>query len=185
MTRISTTAMAVSVLCVASTLGLAAQMPVSKVDSVTTTATIQAIDATTRRVTLRLEKGDEDTFVVGPAVTRFDELKVGDKIKMTYYESRVYQIRKPGETANVPGESSAITAATSKLPGGTVARQVKSTVTVVSVDPSVPSITVKTDDGRTVTRKVEDKKHLAGVQPGDRIDVTYTEALLMSVTRQS
>jgi Cu/Ag efflux protein CusF len=184
MTRISTTAMAVGVLCVASTLGFGGQAPVSKVDSVTTTATIQAIDATTRRVTLRLEKGDEDTFVAGPAVTRFDELKVGDKIKMTYYESRVYQIRKPGETANVPGESSAITAATSKLPGGTAARQVKSTVTVVSVDPSVPSITVKTDDGRTVTRKVEDKKHLAGVQPGDRIDVTYTEALLMSVTRQ-
>jgi hypothetical protein len=85
----------------------------------------------------------------------------------------------------VPGESSAITAATSALPGGTVARQVKSTVTVVSVDPSAPSITVKTDDGRTVTRKVEDKKHLANVRPGDRIDVTYTEALLMSVTRAS
>ncbi|HWB30693.1 MAG TPA: hypothetical protein VG736_09340 [Vicinamibacterales bacterium] len=179
------TMMAVSALCVAGTMSLAAQMPVSKVDSVTATATIQAIDATTRRVTLRLDKGDEDTFVAGPEVTRFDELNVGDKIKMTYYESRVFQIRKPGETANVPGESSAITAATSKLPGGTVARQVKSTVTVVSIDPSVPSITVKTDDGRTVTRKVEDKKHLAGVQPGDRIDVTYTEALLMSVTRAS
>ena len=60
------------------------------------TATIKAIDPATRSVTLRSENGDEDTFTVGPAVTRFDQLKVGDTIKATYYESLVFEVRKPG-----------------------------------------------------------------------------------------
>ena len=54
-------------------------------------------------------------------------------------------------------------------------------MTVKAVDPAVPSITVTTDDGRTVSRKVEDKKNIEGVKPGDKIDITYTQALLTSV----
>ena len=46
-----------------------------------------------------------------------------------------------------------------------------------------PSITVTTPDGRTVTRKVEDKKNLEGVNVGDMIDVTYTRAVLLSIER--
>ena len=34
-----------------------------------------------------------------------------------------------------------------------------------------------------MTRKVEDKSHLQGVKAGDKIDITYTEALLASVER--
>lgn len=64
-----------------------------------------------------------------------------------------------------------------------MARQTVQTVTVKSVDMSVPSITVTTADGRTVTRKVEKKSNLEGVKAGDKIDITYTEALLTSVDR--
>ena len=54
---------------------------VTKENAVTATATITAIDPATRSITLRTEKGDEDTFTVGPDVTRFDQLKVGDTIR--------------------------------------------------------------------------------------------------------
>jgi Cu/Ag efflux protein CusF len=160
-----------------------AQPAVTKANSVTATATIQAIDSTTRHITLRTDKGEEDTFVVGPAVARFNELKVGDKIKMTYYESMVLVLRKPGEKTNPSSDTAALAAAKSALPGGTVSMQEKRTVTVKAVDPSVPSITVTTDDGRTISRKIENKKNLEGVKPGDKIDITYTEALLTSVER--
>jgi hypothetical protein len=56
-------------------------------------------------------------------------------------------------------------------------------VTVKSIDPKTPSITVTTPDGRTVTRKVEDPKNLAAVKVGDQIDITYTQALLASIER--
>jgi Cu/Ag efflux protein CusF len=160
-----------------------AQQPVTKLNSVTSTATIQAIDSTTRRVTLRNAEGEEDSFTVGPAVTRFNELKVGDKVKMTYYESLVFQLRKPGEKASPASDDAAFTRAKGALPGGTLATQEHRTVTVKAVDPKVPSITVTTEDGRTVTRKIDDKKNLEGVKPGDRIDITYTQAILTSVER--
>jgi Cu/Ag efflux protein CusF len=157
---------------------------VAKANAVTAVATIQAIDSTTRSVTLKNEKGEEDTFQIGPEVKRFDEFKVGDKVRMTYYESLVFQLRKPGETSNPTGTAGAAgRAAAGNLPAGAVAKEMKTTVTVKAIDPQLPSITVTTQDGRTVTRKIEDKKNLEGVKVGDRIDITYTQALIANLER--
>ena len=167
----------------------AAQTPVTKTKSVSATATIQAIDSTTRTLTIRDESGVEDSYVAGPEIKRFDELKVGDKVKMTYRESVVLQLRKAppaGTTGAKPADPSldaAVTRGKGALPGVTAAVQEKMTVTVKSIDASVPSITVTTPDGRTITRKVEDRKTLEGVAAGDSIEVTYTRALLTSIER--
>jgi hypothetical protein len=40
---------------------------------------------------------------------------------------------------------------------------------------------VTTADGRTITRKIEERKNLEGVKAGDRIDITYTQALLTAI----
>jgi hypothetical protein len=88
---------------------------------------------------------------------------------------------KPGEPGSGESLEVALDRAKSALPAGTVATQEKATVTVKAVDPAVPSITVTTADGRVVTRKVEDKKNIANVKPGDKIDITYTRAVLASV----
>src|SRR5262249_23047264 len=138
-----------------------------------------AIDPATRSVTLRAENGDEDTFTVGPEVTRFNQLKVGDTIKATYYESLVFQLRKPDQPAPTTG----VAVGGGKLqdaPGGAIAAQQTMTVTVKAVDMNAPSITVTTADGRTMTRKIADKKNLEGVSPGDHIDITYSEALMIA-----
>jgi cold shock CspA family protein len=169
----------------AAMLGLAgsalAQEPVTKANMVKVSATIQAIDQSTRAITLRDDKGNEDTFIAGDAVQRFNELKVGQKVNITYYESIVFQLLKPGEKGSGTSVEAALDRAKSALPAGTVAVQDKATVTVKAVDMAVPSITVATADGRTVTRKIENKKYLEGVKAGDRIDITFTRALLTNV----
>ena len=114
-------------------------------------------------------------------MTRFNELKVGDTVDITYVESVVLRVRKPGEAASATTGDAAVTRNTGGTPGGTIGAQVSTTVTVKALDPAVPSITVVTEDGRTVTRKIEDKKNLEGVKVGDKILITYTEALLVSV----
>ena len=177
-------------LCLALAPAATAQKPVTKSKSVSATATIQAIDTTTRSITLRDETGVEDTYVAGPEIKRFDELKVGDTIKMTYYESVFLQVRKAGGAAGTTGAKpadatldAAVTRGTGALPGVTGSVQEKMTVTIKAIDPAVPSLTVTTPDGRTITRKIEDKKNLDGVAVGDLIDITYTRALLTSVER--
>jgi hypothetical protein len=157
-----------------------AQKPIVKTQTVTKTVTIEAIERTHRMITFKDDQGVMDTVQAGPAITRFDELKVGDKVTFRYYESIVYQLKKEGASGADKGEV-ALSHGTGQAPGGTLAQQITMTVTVVSVDPDLPSITVKTQNGDVITRKIEDKKNLEGVAPGDRIVITYTQALLAAV----
>ena len=159
-----------------------AQQTVTKGNAVTKTMTIQAIDSTSRALTVKFDDGEEDTFAVGPEMKRFNELKVGDKIKASYYESLVLQLRKPGDASAKPKDELVGTAGKAAAPpSGTIARQQLTTVTVQKVGTAPPSLTVLTADGRTVTRKVENAKLLESVKPGDRIDITYTQAFLVDV----
>src|SRR5262245_59502961 len=118
---------------------------VTKQNQATAIVTIQAIDPATRSITLRAENGDEDTFTVGPEVKRFNELKVGDKIRATYYEALVFQLRKPG-SASAPSGDTAAAGRIKEVPGGAIGTQQTRTVTVKAVDMKAPSITVVTPD---------------------------------------
>ena len=161
-------------------VSLAQPKPVVKTATATTTVTIQAIDQTTRLVTFKDDAGVEDTVVVGPDVKRFNELKVGDRVTFKYYESVVFNVTKPGEAAS-PAATAGVATGAGPRPSGAVAGQVTTTVTVVSVDSAVPSVTVKTESGAVVTRKIQDPKHLAGLKAGDQVQITYTRAVLAEV----
>ena len=53
----------------------------------TETAIVEAIEASTRTVTLKKPDGTFVTIVAGPDIKRFAELKVGDKVNARYYET--------------------------------------------------------------------------------------------------
>jgi hypothetical protein len=160
------------------TTGAAAQMPKPVTESVTVTATIEAIDSANRLVTLKGEKGRVVTLNVGKDMKRFDELKVGDRVHATYMESIAVLVRQPGQAA--PTSGSAVTRSTG-TPGATAAVQETITVTVVSMDKANQAVTVKRKDGSEVSMRVENPKYLEAVKPGDTVDITYTRALLVEV----
>jgi Cu/Ag efflux protein CusF len=145
--------------------------------AITATVQITAIDYATRSITLRAPDGREQTLTAGPAVARFDQLKVGDSIKATYYESWVVEVRKSGS----PGASATALSAKrlEKKPGGSVASVQTATVTVKAIDLVAQSITVETTDGRSVTRKIADATKLAGVSVGDQVDIVFTQSLMV------
>jgi len=89
-------------------------------------------------------------------------------------------VQPPGTAPKPSTVGGAVTPGSGKSPSATVAAQVTTTVTVKAINPSVPSITVTTADGRTVTRKIENKKNLEGIKVGDRLDITYTQAVMLS-----
>jgi len=174
--------LAVLAVLVAVPLAALAQKPVTQTDAVEITAKIEAIDKTSRLVTLTDKDGDTETIYCGPEVKRFDELKVGDTVTFRYYESIAYEIRKPGQPSGLPKTTDpAITRGTGPKPGGTIAKQETATVTVKALDLKVPSITVLSEDGRTLDFRVDNKKNLDGVKPGDKVEITYTQALVVSV----
>jgi Cu/Ag efflux protein CusF len=146
----------------------------------TVTAKIIAIDPDSRIVTLQDAQGNVDSYKVGPSVTRFDALKVGDTVTFRYQESVAYEIAKPGANAGA-SQAPTLTTSPGAKPGGTISQTLTALVTIQAIDPSVPSVTVKTQEGHTVTMLVKDKANLTGVKVGDTVQITYSQALTISV----
>jgi hypothetical protein len=149
-------------------------------EMVVTTVTVEAIEQSTRTLTVKNDKGIYETIQAGPDVTRFSALKVGDKITVRYYDNVVVRVKKPGESA-VDVDSAALTRAQGQRPAGTAATQRTITVTITAMDPKASSITVKGPNGYTYSRRVEDKKTFSQLKVGDQLDMTWTEAMLISV----
>jgi hypothetical protein len=148
-------------------------------DLVVKTATVEAIDHNTREVTIKEPDGTYTTITVPKTVTRFDELKVGDTITARYYENVVLRVKLPGEK-DVDSTAGAETR-TAARPGGTVAEQRTITATITQIDRQVPSITFSGPNNWKYSSRVEDRKALDTVKVGDKVDITWTQAVLIDV----
>ena len=148
-------------------------------ESATITATVEAVEAATRTVTLKGPKGNYVDIVAPETVTKFDQIKVGDKITARYYENVVLRVKQPGEKA-VDSDTAGVTRADSTKPGATSAMQRTITATITEIDNTTPSITFTGPNNWKYSSKVEDRKALASVKVGDRVDITWTAALLIS-----
>lgn len=151
-------------------------------DAVVVKATIEAIDHDTRMITLKDKDGNTRDIYAGPEVRRFEELKIGDVVTIHTTESVVYQIRKPGEPAPPSSKDAPVIVRTAGAkPGGTKTEQETKTVTVKEVDQKTSAVTILTEDGRTRSFRVSDKKLLKDLNAGDRVVITYTTAIAISV----
>jgi Cu/Ag efflux protein CusF len=148
----------------------------------TETGVIEAIEAASRTITLKKADGTYVTTVAGPEIQRFGEVKVGDKVTAKYYENLIVRLKHPGES-DVASMASATTGSQQVLPGGTKAKQVTITATITAIDPNLPSITFTGPHNWKYTSKVQDKEALAKVKVGDKVDIVWTEATLVSLER--
>ena len=146
----------------------------------TVTATVEAIERSTRLVTLKEQNGEYTEITVPRDVTRFDTLKVGDKVTAKYYENIVLRLKQPGEKST-DTDTAALTPGTGAKAGATAAMQRTITATITRIDPKVPSISFSGPNGWKYSSRVEDKAALAKVKVGDRLDITWTTAVLISV----
>ena len=74
----------------------------------------------------------------------------------SYHAAVVYQILDPGATATA-AQNGVSAVRHQAQPSGAVAQQRTATVSVEKIDAAIPSITVKTADGHSMSAKVEDK----------------------------
>jgi hypothetical protein len=146
----------------------------------TLSATVEAIEQSSRMVTLRDAKGELHEIKVPEDVKRFPAIKVGDTVTATYYDTITLRVKQPNEPA-VDTLAAGITPGGGRKPVGTAATQQTITATIDAIDMNVPSISFKGPRNWSYSTKVQDKKALAQVKVGDRVDITWTEALLVSV----
>jgi Cu/Ag efflux protein CusF len=114
-------------------------------------------------------------------VTLFSALKVGDMVTFTYQESVALSIVKAGAAAPMAQATPTVTRAEGAKPGGTISQMQVATVTIASIDMTTPSVTVTTQDGKTISMLVHDPANLTGLKVGDVVQITYNQALAISV----
>ena len=89
--------------------------------TVTISGTVATIDHAKRVVNIKTSDGKFETVDVPAGAKRFDELKVGDKVSLTYNNNVSARLKPPGE-APVDTGSSTTTAGQQTRPGGTASR---------------------------------------------------------------
>jgi len=148
-------------------------------------ATVVGIQKAKRLVSLRGPEGRTLTVEAGPEVRNFDQIQVGDQVIASYYEAVGFTLKKPGESDGAP-DAGLITgrAKPGARPAAAVGRYAKTTVTIESVDQKTYTVTFKGEDGLTRAVPVatpEGRAFASKLKPGDQVEITYEEAVAISV----
>ena len=144
-------------------------------------ASVEAIDAANRTVTLKGPRGNVRTLPVGPQVKNFDQIKVGDLVVVRYFEALTLELKKGGSGIRERSErQGASTAQPGEPPAAGAARQVTVVADVVAVDAKKQTITLR-GPKQTVNLRLNDPKQVKLVKVGDQVEATYTEAAAISV----
>lgn len=148
-------------------------------------ATVRAIDRLTRQITLRREDGTQFAFVAGPEVRNFDQIEVGDTVKAHYIEMLSARKLAPDEpSTETAGEVATARAERGEQPAGVISTGVAMTVRVESVDLEQHLVAFTDPAGRlraVRAQRDEGKAFVAGLKPGDRVELIYGEAVAITV----
>ena len=144
----------------------------------TGTATVKAVDAKNRTVTLEAPDGAVATIKCDKEVINFDQIKAGDQIRATAIDRVALVVGKGG--APSAGEGAAVAlAAKGEKPGIIIADTAEITDKVEAVDAANHTITLQGVEGKPETFKVAPSVDLSGVKKGDDIVLRCTEGLAL------
>ena len=145
--------------------------------TITIAGTIETIDKGKRAMNIKTADGKFVAVNVPETVKRFDELKVGDKIKATYNNNVIVRLKPAGEAA----VDTADTTTTTGKSSGKAEMVRKITATIVDIDKSASAITFMGPNGWKYSRRVVDPKVFDQVKTGDRVDITWNTDLAVAV----
>ena len=150
--------------------------------NVTLTGTIKAIDADKRAVTIVGQQGKEVVVTAGPEVKNFAQLKVGDRVDVSYAEALLVELKKGGgAVVGRTEQAGAVTAAPGTTPGAMMGRQVKLVGDVIKTDAATQTVTVRGAQ-RTIELNIRDPEQFKLIAVGDQLEATYFEAAAVDVT---
>jgi hypothetical protein len=148
------------------------------------TATVAAIDPATRKITLVDAAGIKATVKAGPEVVNFDQIKVGDQLKVTATEKLVVFVAGPGE-ASAPAQAQLVALAPKGAkPGGIMAETSQVTAKITALDAVQHEATLQFEDGTTTTVPVRQDVDLSKQKVGDQVVIRITESLAVKVAKE-
>ena len=147
-------------------------------------AKVTAVDPATRGMTLQGPDGNVVTIIIPPEDPHFDQIEVGDQVKVEYRESVALYIGKPGQ-AEVTAETVTATSPKGTQPKAVVAGTVNVSTKVMAIDKANRTLTLELTDGRHVTTYVDESlPGFESIQVGDTVNARLTEAVALTLEKQ-
>ena len=147
------------------------------------TARVTAIDAANRKVTLARKDGQTMTVKCGPDVINFDQIHVGDQLKITLAEELVAYLAEAGAPPIEGAVTAVVLAPKGARPGGVVADTVQVTAKGTAIDLKKHKATLQFPDGSTRTVAVRPDVDLTQRKVGEEVVIRTTELLAISVEK--
>ena len=149
-------------------------------------AIVETIDLDNRMVTLKDAEGNVATVPVSDAARNLDQVEIGDEVTFSYLEAVAIELHKT--SGAVKGVIESVTGARAdkgEKPGASLAREVTMFGVVEAIDSEKPSVTLRGAKGNQVEIQVREPERLEKVAVGDQVQVTYAQAVVISVDAAS
>ena len=148
-------------------------------------AIVEAVDYEKRMVTLKGPDGESVIIEVQDKVKNFAQVEVGDLLTVEYIEAVSIQVFAAGEVE--PGAAAVAVVGKAKLgqkPAGIAMKEVVVVATIEAIDKDSQLVMPKSAGGESKTVKARNPDNLEKVEVGDKVMITYTAALGISVTEK-
>lgn len=151
-------------------------------DGVVITAEVVGIDRVDRTLMLLGPEGNVVELEVSHAASNFDEIEIGDQVKIEYYESVALYLGARGQKPEIFAGQVPMQSAEGDNLGDTVVEAVDVSTTVQAIDRTKRTVTLKRPDGKSVTIQVGPSVNtFETLKVGDAVHARYTEATAISV----
>ena len=151
------------------------------------TATVTAVDMERHLVTIQGPQGNSAVIQVTDQVKNLPQVKIGDVVDIQYYRSAIAELVKVDKntTLDTTVSGAKMTRPEGDKPGGAIGLQVKRRAEVMFVDPIQKFITFLSPDRGlrkiSLENSPELQHYLKELKKGDIVEVTYTEAMAISL----
>ena len=166
--------------------------------TMTATATVQAIDSETHVITLRRPDGtiftialppnSENMFaiVAAPGMDGVQRFEKDDQVSLVYRKWIAFEVKKPDQS--IPGVANTTDVShnpSDEKPGGTMTDTIDVRMPITAIDKAASAVTVRDVSGAITVMPVPDPSTLDAVAVGDVMDIRYTTALTITVQKHS
>ena len=143
---------------------------------------VTAVDLANRVVTLKGPKGNISEMLVHDQVRNLDQVKVGDRVRLTYRVGVALALLKGGDGIREKVESQgAVRAAPGAEPGGAAVKTTTVVANVEAVNAKKKVVTLKGPEGKVVDVRVNDPQVMKDVKVGDQVVAKVTESVAVRV----
>jgi len=146
-------------------------------------ATVTTIDTAKRKVSLVTRKGEKFTITAGPEVENFDQIRIGDQLKVAYTEEITVRMAKPGEKAEDRGEAEFDISPRGSKPGVMTSETYQAVATVSAIDLKKRKATLQFQDGTTKKFDVRKDVDLTRRKVGEKVVIRGKETFSIKVEK--